>query len=107
MARVPKLGVDNPDAALCIHCHQPIRFEFGQWKHVYADWITSLCWMEAIDLERGFSRFPIESEQAITFMPANSHGIREGYYTGYGIVRLLREHKDSPEAIQFIADMLE
>ncbi len=34
-------------------------------------------------------------------------GIRPGYYTRNQVVALLREHKDDPDAIQFIADMLE
>lgn len=34
-------------------------------------------------------------------------GIAEGEYDCNGIVELLRSHKDNPEAIQFIADMME
>lgn len=34
-------------------------------------------------------------------------GIEPGYYTRNEVVALLREHKDNPSAIQFIADMLE
>lgn len=33
--------------------------------------------------------------------------IPEGEYDCNGIVELLRAHKDNPEAIQFIADMME
>ncbi len=33
--------------------------------------------------------------------------IQPGDYTLSGLVDLLRTHKDNPEAIQFIADMLE
>ncbi len=34
-------------------------------------------------------------------------GLRPGEYTRSGLVELLRTHKGNPEAIQFIADMLE
>jgi hypothetical protein len=40
-------------------------------------------------------------------IPENEYGIEEGYYIGNAIVKLLRENKDKPEVIQFIADMLE
>lgn len=33
--------------------------------------------------------------------------IKPGYYTRNQVVDLLRKHKDNPEAIQFLADMLE
>lgn len=41
------------------------------------------------------------------FMPDNEYGIDEGYYTWDDLVNLLRTHKNNPEAIQFIADMME
>ena len=41
------------------------------------------------------------------FIPGNKLGIRERYYSLNEIVALLRENKDKPEMIQFIADMLE
>ena len=41
------------------------------------------------------------------FIPDNEYGIEEGYYIGNAIVELLRKHKDKPEIIEFIADMLE
>lgn len=41
------------------------------------------------------------------FIPENEYGIEEGYYIGNAIVKLLRDNKDKPEVIQFIADMLE
>lgn len=41
------------------------------------------------------------------FIPENEYGIEEGYYIGNAIVELLRENKNNPEVIQFIADMLE
>lgn len=34
-------------------------------------------------------------------------GIVPGEYTLSGLVELLRKHKNNPEAIQFIADLLE
>lgn len=42
-----------------------------------------------------------------TFIPRNAHKIPSGYYRHTDIVFLLRKHKANPEAIQFIADMLE
>lgn len=42
-----------------------------------------------------------------TFIPENEYGIKEGYYLGNAIVDLLREYKDRPNIIEFIADMLE
>ena len=43
----------------------------------------------------------------ITLMPENEYNIPEGNYTRSQVVILLREFKDNPNAIQFIADMLE
>ena len=40
-------------------------------------------------------------------IPDNEYGIEEGYYIGNAIVKLLRDYKDRPEVIEFIADMLE
>ena len=34
-------------------------------------------------------------------------GIKPGYYDQNGLVELLREHAENPEAIRYIADMLE
>jgi hypothetical protein len=42
-----------------------------------------------------------------TYIPINDLGISEGYCDMNGIVELLRKHKNEPEVIQFIADMLE
>jgi hypothetical protein len=42
-----------------------------------------------------------------TFIPENEFGIEEGYYIGNAIVKLLRDYRDRPEIIGFIADMLE
>lgn len=54
-----------------------------------------------------------ESEQELLMLrfqlliPDNEYGIEEGYYIGNAIVKLLRDNKDKPDVIQFIADMLE
>jgi len=54
-----------------------------------------------------------ESEQELPMLrfqlliPENEYGIEEGYYIGNAIVKLLRDNKDKPDVIQFIADMLE
>lgn len=42
-----------------------------------------------------------------TYLPENECGIAEGHYRLEGFVHLLRQHKHEPEAIQFLADMLE
>lgn len=39
--------------------------------------------------------------------PPDCHGITPGYYDHAGVVALLRFHKGSPDAIQFVADMME
>jgi hypothetical protein len=41
------------------------------------------------------------------FIPENEYGIEEGYYIGNALVQLLRDNKNKPEVIQFIAAMLE
>jgi hypothetical protein len=41
------------------------------------------------------------------FIPENEYGIEEGYYIGNALVQLLRDNKDKPKVIEFIADMLE
>ncbi len=38
---------------------------------------------------------------------SNEHGIEPGDYDLNGIVELLRDHKNDPDAIQYIADMME
>ena len=54
-----------------------------------------------------------ESEQGLPMLrfqlliPENEYGIEEGYYIGNTIVKLLRDNKNNPDVIQFIADMLE
>ena len=35
------------------------------------------------------------------------YGIEQGYYGWSELVDLLRKHKNNPEAIQYIADMME
>ena len=42
----------------------------------------------------------------IVYVPENKF-IREGYYSTNDFVALLRENKNEPETIQFLADMLE
>jgi hypothetical protein len=57
--------------------------------------------------------FQDESEQELPMLrfqlliPDNEYGIEEGYYIGNAIVKLLRDNKNNPDVIQFIADMLE
>jgi hypothetical protein len=41
------------------------------------------------------------------FIPVNKYDIGKGYYTINQIVDLLRDYKNNPEIIQFLADMLE
>ncbi len=41
------------------------------------------------------------------YLPENEYGIEEGTYIGNAIVKLLRDNKNNPEVIQFIADMME
>lgn len=40
-------------------------------------------------------------------IPENEYGIPAKYYIGNEIVKLLRDYKNNPDVIQFIADMLE
>jgi len=42
----------------------------------------------------------------IVYIPENKF-IKEGYYSTNDFVNLLRENKNEPETIQFLADMLE
>jgi hypothetical protein len=42
----------------------------------------------------------------IVYVPENKF-IKEGYYSTNVFVNLLRENKNDPERIQFLADMLE
>ena len=42
----------------------------------------------------------------IVYVPENKY-IKEGYYSANDFVALLRENKNNPETIQFLADMLE
>lgn len=54
-----------------------------------------------------------ESEQEVLILrfqlliPDNEYGIPAKYYIGNEIVKLLRDYKNNPDVIQFIADMLE
>jgi hypothetical protein len=42
-----------------------------------------------------------------TYIPENKVISEQGYFTVNGIVKLLRKYKSEPNAIQFLADMLE
>ena len=42
-----------------------------------------------------------------TYIPENAYGIPEGFYGTQDIVNILRQFKGNPEAIAYIADMLE
>lgn len=54
-----------------------------------------------------------EAEQEVLILrfqlliPDNEYGIPAKYYIGNEIVKLLRDYKNNPDVIQFIADMLE
>lgn len=41
------------------------------------------------------------------YIPSNQFGIAEGNYNTNQIVQLLRDFKNNPEAIEYIADMME
>ena len=44
---------------------------------------------------------------AYTFIPSNSHGLKEGYYLDSDIVLMLRHRKEERSIVDFILDMLE
>lgn len=46
-------------------------------------------------------------QEAFTYIPDNKIVPENGYMTVNDIVNLLRKYKARPDAIQFIADMLE
>ena len=48
-----------------------------------------------------------EPHDYLVVIPDNKYGILSGYYTWQLLVNLLRYYKDSPDAVQFIADMME
>lgn len=49
-----------------------------------------------------------ETKDDDVFIPAKPEcGIKQGYYNHTKLVGLLRKHKNNPEAIQYIADMME
>lgn len=50
---------------------------------------------------------PMNAYDFIVFIPENDFGIQEGYYEANDIAMLLRTHRYDPDAIHFIADMLE
>ena len=41
------------------------------------------------------------------YIPENEYGITEGYYNINEVVNLLRKKCDNPQAVHFIADMME
>ena len=43
----------------------------------------------------------------ITYIPENEFGIEANHYIVNEIAELLRKHKNEPETIEFLADMLE
>lgn len=43
----------------------------------------------------------------LIFIPLNETIIENGYYDNSGLVKMLRKYKGTPDAIQFIADMME
>jgi len=72
--------------------------------------------LRAIEASAGKGNLPMQAVQAqstLLVVPETEEretypgGIEPGYYTRNEVVALLREHKDNPSAIQFIADMLE
>ena len=54
-----------------------------------------------------FKEDNIMKEQFKTFIPENDVILEYGEMSMNQIVELMRRHKNSPDAIQFIADMLE
>jgi len=50
---------------------------------------------------------PATKKKDKLYIPENNYNIRVGYYTLSDFVKTLRENKNNPDAIQFIADMLE
>jgi hypothetical protein len=58
----------------------------------------------------GFEVFEVivkETKAGTLVIPENDYGIPPGSYTQNQIADLLRKYKDSPEAVRFIADMIE
>ena len=49
---------------------------------------------------------PVLDEDGVD-LPYGRYGIRPGYYTLNEVVQMLRDRKDNPDAVQYIADMLE
>jgi hypothetical protein len=41
------------------------------------------------------------------YIPENEFDIEEGYYSVNEVVELLRKHRNQPDVVFFIADMLE
>jgi len=67
--------------------------------------MTTLIIPDSIDQSRGMLDFPPYDDCIYIPVP---DGVNEGFYVNRtGIVALLRANKDNPDAIQYIADMLE
>ncbi len=63
---------------------------------------------EAVTVTIEAKREVICCDDPQVFIPATPGiPVPEGYYTKNDIVELLRTHKDRPEVIQYMADMLE
>jgi hypothetical protein len=46
-------------------------------------------------------------KKTVVYIPDNEYGLKVGGRTTNDLASLLREYQDNPEAIQFIADMME
>lgn len=63
---------------------------------------------DTVEVTLKVSRETFETGGCEVFIPEeDGMPIREGYYALNDIVRLLRKHKDRPEFVQYVADMLE
>lgn len=63
---------------------------------------------ETVEVAVRLSRETIETDGSRVFFPENdSMPIREGYYALNDVVTLLRNNRNRPEVVQYIADMLE
>jgi len=49
----------------------------------------------------------MENPKAFVFVPTNDYGISTGYYSRDEFADLLREHRDNPDVVWFLADLLE
>lgn len=49
----------------------------------------------------------LQNKDWYVFIPENNYGIKQKSYHTNEIVNMLREYKENPEMVSFIADMLE